>query len=803
MFKNYLKVAIRNLQRGKVYGLINILGLAIGIACCLLIFLFVMQELRYDRFHANIDRIYRVLAEIKSADGSKRTVAIGPLPLARALQDEFPEIVKSVRFNVHNGAVRHEDNVFTERLIFTDAAIFEMFTFNLLVGDPSTVLAEPSAVVISEETAQKYFGSIAALGKTLTITMDGESAKDFIVAGITQRVPQNSSIKFDILLPIVQAPGYDSQITNWGASSWVTYVQLEDGHAGKTLESKFPPFIEKYFGERIAGGRKSGSLSADDDAWRLTLQPFTGVHLGSGIKWGLEPTSNPVYSYILSGIAFVVLLIACINFVTLAVARSAGRAKEVGMRKVLGADRMRLIQQYWAESLISSLFALVAGVFLAELFMPAFNVLANTNLSLDSGGLPSVVIALVVLMFLISLLAGGYPAILVSRFQPIAALQRRLRLGDGSGFGKALVVFQFLLSVFLISSTILMSRQLHLLKHKDLGYGAEQVVAIPTYALGDGRQRITELYKQEIVRSKKVLNVSGVNNSFTRGMMTSDIRSGDKSVQAWFYIVHDDFLKTLEIELAKGRDFAKEMQTDEKEAVIVNEALVEYFGWDQPLGKQLEMLGELRPTIIGVVRNFHFRSLHHEIEPSVIVLHHGWSNSNILIKISETDITGTLAFLEESWKKVAPFTPFEPYFLDEEVQKQYLAEERWTNIVSYASILAVVIASLGLFGLIALAASQRIKEIGVRKVLGATTANIFVMLSRDFVKLVLVANLIAWPVVWFAMSRWLQNFAYRVDISWWIFLLAGGLVLASALLTVSWQAIRAAITNPVDSLRYE
>ncbi|MFQ5630395.1 MAG: FtsX-like permease family protein, partial [bacterium] len=559
----------------------------------------------------------------------------------------------------------------------------------------------------------------------------------------------------------------------------------------------------KYFGERISSGRKSGSFSSDKDAWQLHLQPLTAVHLDPDIKWGLAPTGNSGYSYILTAIAFVILLIACINFVSLAIARSTGRAKEVGLRKVMGAAKKQLVKQYLGEALLLSFIALAAGVFLAELSLPVFNRLANLNLAFDSANISSLLILLIALMLSISFLAGGYPALLLSRFQPVMALQQRLKLGGNNMLGKSLVVFQFLLSVFLIISAFVMSQQLDFLKHKDLGYNAGQVVAIPTYMLGERQQTLAEIYKQEIGRNEKVLHISGVNNSFTRGMMTSDVRSRDTSVEAWFYFVHDDFLETLEIKVAQGRDFSKELQTDVRGSVIVNEALIDYFGWDEPLGRQPEMLDGHRPTIIGVVKNFHFRSLHNQVDPAVIVLHPGLSNSNILVKINRNNITETLAFLEQTWKKVAPHAPFEFYFFDEDVQEQYLADERWANIVRNAATLAVIIACLGLFGLAALAATQRTKEIGIRKVLGATVANVVTLLSKDFVKLVLLANLIAWPVAWYAMNRWLENFAYRIEIGWWVFALAGGLALVIALLTVSTQAIRAALANPVESLRYE
>ncbi len=806
MFKNYLKTAIRNLLKHKTHSFINVFGLAVGIACCILIFSFVLNEWSYDRFHENADNIYRVINEQTSPTAGKRLAAITPFPLAPALLESYPEIKTAVRLAQTKAAVKYQEKVFSERLVFADAAIFEMFSFPMRAGNSATALQTPNAVVISEAIARKYFGAETPLGHRLSMWIENE-ARDFVVAGVVENVPENSSIQFGLLLPFVQCPEYENQAGNWGSSNAESYIQLSPSAKTEELERKLPAFVQRYFAERIRRGQEQGALVQGDEAMRLRLQPLQDIHLSPEVRSGLESPGNPIYSYVLSGIALLVLLIACINFMTLAISRAASRAGEVGVRKVLGAIRIQIMKQFWGEALLMSLLALLLGIALAELFLPAFNELAQKNLHITYFSRFSVSAALIGLMLFVALVAGSYPAFLLSRFQPAEVLKSKLissRSGAGeSWFRRTLMVAQFTLSIALISGAIVMSRQLAFLRTKNLGYQPEQVIVVPTYSFGDAGMRLIERVRNELSGNQNILSVSSINNAFTRGWMNTELKANERSSRVWVYLVGEDFLQTLGIQFAAGQDFppASTAAPEALRPVIVNEALAKAFGWEHAIGEELEFERKLR--IIGVVKDFHSRSLHHEIEPTILALNPRWSSTNLLVRISAKEIPRALAALETGWKRAAPSKPFDYFFLDEDVHQQYQAEARWGKIVRYASVLAIFIACLGLFGLAAILSTRRTKEIGIRKVLGASIASIVNLLSKEFVKLIFIANLLAWPLAYFAMSKWLQNFAYRIDIGWAVFALAGGLAVLIALLTVGTQAIKAALANPVEALRYE
>ncbi len=808
MLKNYFKIAVRNLLRQKVFSAINIFGLALGIACCILIALFVEHEWSFDKFHRHKDRLYRAIEVERKVGGEENVMAFQPLPLAPALETEFPEVEHAARVFTGGGTVSYGEKSFAEDFVFTDPAFFEMFDFPLLRGNPATALADPKSVVITRRIAEKYFGDENPLGKQLS-TKNWRTSVDVVVSGVAENPPSNSSIQFDFLLHITQYPNYERNLNRWGFFNGSVYVLLKSGTDGETLQSKTPAFVDKYWGEMRKGDQQEGRLAAGNDAVQLRFQPMTKIHLDTSINFSQETVSNPLYAYFLAGIALLVLTIACINFVTLAIGRSTTRAREVGVRKVLGAHRAQLIRQFWGETMLLSGLAFVFGLVLAELLLPVFNQFTQKDLALGAASRHVIAAAIAGLLPLVGLLAGSYPAAFLSRFQPVTVLKGTIRLRRKSVLTRALVVFQFGLSIFLIVCTLFMARQQHFISTRDLGYNSDNVIAINTFggAGNEGEQRVSRL-RQVLAGNPQILGVTGTNASFNQGWDINSFKHEGVERSAFVYRVDDDYLDVLGIKLIAGRNFSREFPSDVTNAVIVNEALVDEFEWQEPIiGRRLAGWNEQNipggPTVVGVVKNYHFLSMHQKIKPVLLLLDPDWSISHALVHINSRNIPATLDLIGKKWQEVAPNTPFEYSFVNDDVRKQYEKEMRWQKIFTYSAAFAVLLACLGLFGLATLAASTRTKEVGIRKVLGATVTRIAVLLSRDFVVLVLFANFLAWPAAYYAVNKWLQNFAYRIDISWWVFALAGGLALLIALVTVSTQAIKAAVANPVEALRYE
>ncbi len=796
MFRHYLVIALRNFRKHKTYSLINLFGLAIGIACCLLILTYIHDEWTYDRFHPNAEAIFRVVSFFREESGEIKPSSQTQPPLGPALQQDFPEVKAAVRYWRWANVVRYEDKLATERVHFADPALLTIFSFPFIQGDPAHALDDPSSLVITQRTAERYFGADDPLGKRLSIRL-GETNHDFIVTGVAQNPPDNSSLKFDFLISFDKVAMVRGQqyATNWGNFAITTFVQLQDKAQAAAINAKFPQFVKKYLGEEI-----KNFWGGNEQAIQFQLQAFTDIHLNPQISGGaLEEVSDPKNSYILAGIAFFVLLIACINFMNLAIARSSSRLKEIGVRQVTGAQRAQLLRQFWGEAFLMSTLALLLGLVLAELFMPFFSELANKKLALDYRAGWMTFAGLLGLTWLTGLIAGSYPALMLSRLKPVEVLHGKLKVGSSGILTKSLVVIQFALSVFLIVSMMIMQKQIHFFKTTDLGYDTQNLVFIPT-ATDDG-ERLMEIYRHELARDNRILSVSG--SQWGEG--NTDVEAEGVKFRATHFRIDYEYLKTLGIALKEGRNFSRDLTTDKTNAVIVNETFVKKFGWPQPVGKQLTFeYGSIKnPTIIGVVKDFHFASLHEEIRPFMMHLDRELTIDLVWVKINPNDVSSTLALLEDTWRKVAPNTPFRHEFLDNYNQRQYLAEERWSQIVRYSAIFTMIIACLGLFGLAALLVVRRTKEIGIRKVLGASTTGIVNLLSRDFAKLVVMANFIAWPLAYFAMNKWLQDFAYRIHLSLWTFFGAGILAIGVALLTISFQAIKSALANPVEALRYE
>ncbi|OGG54323.1 MAG: hypothetical protein A3F84_07540 [Candidatus Handelsmanbacteria bacterium RIFCSPLOWO2_12_FULL_64_10] len=796
MLRNYLIVAVRNLMRHKGHSAINIAGLAVGMAFCILTLLYVRYERSYDTFHENGDRIYRVdLVEKKQ--GQWETYAILPPGAGPALVHDFPEVIQTVRFrapmNLITTVVLGEKR-FNHPVLSADPGIFGMFTFPRVAGDLKTALLDKHSVVISKKMADKFFGEKDPLGATLSFWQLGQ-VTDRQVTGVVE-VPENSSIKFDFVTSIENwLPGQEG----WSGLGVVTYVQLADRKQCSDLEKKLPLFVETYMGGRI----RSLSKFLGDYQMRLQLQPLSTVHLTPGVKYSLESASDPAYGYVLSGIALSVLLIACVNFINLSMGLASTRSTEVGIRKVLGASRTHLMRQFWSESILLSFLALLVGLALAELALPAFNGLVDRRLSLIYGSAWGWLLGLTLL---IGLLTGGYPALVLSGFHPVTALRRHLKFGGANWFSRGLVVVQFSLTIFLIVATLLMSKQMDFLRAKNLGFNDERLIVVDTYSglRDEEMRRLMQAYRKAASERREIEKVSASTPSIGRDFTISTrlIKHEEIQFEAKFYGVDYDYLEMLEMQLVEGRNFSRDFGADAKGAVIVNQTLVKKLGWSSAVGKKLPRFDN---AIVGVVKDFHLFSLHQEIEPVVLELYPDINRrlSLIYIKTGPGDPSSTLKLLREIWHQVIPDRPFVYSFLDEDIARQYQADERWGSIVTGSTFFAIFIACLGALGLTSLAVARRTKEIGIRKVLGASVSSVVALLSKEILLLVGVANLIAWPVAYYAVHRWLQDFAYRIDIGVGMFALGGVLTMMIVLLTVASQAIKAARSNPVDALRYE
>lgn len=803
MLRNYFKVILRNVNRNKGYSLINIAGLAIGMACCILIAMWLVDELSFDRYHENADRIYRV-GHVLTLGGNSRSAPLVSLPMAPAMVDEFPEVINAVRFSKSGRtSVRYGDMVFYEEgILFADSSVFDIFSFTLVEGDPANALAAPYTAVLTETTARKYFGDENPLGKTIIYSGN----KNYTVTGVVQDVPRNSHFTFDILCSYMTLTE-ESWRLQWGNIVDYAYILLEKDADYRALEAKLPVLIDKNFGEQLK------QIGADI---KLFLQPLMSIHLHSHMMGELGSNGNIVYIYLFSGIAVFILLIACINFINLATARAANRAREVGMRKTFGAIRGNLIRQFLSESILFSLLAVILALLLLELFLPLFGSITGRQLNIDFWRLPWFIPGLMGLVLLVGLAAGSYPAFFLSAFQPIKVLKGDLKSGrTGARLRSILVVFQFTIAVVLIAGTIIIYNQLNYVRSVDLGFQQEQVVVIPymeKFRLSQQESLMKELSSlagvADVALSSRVpgRRVS-MQNFLPEGF------SEDQSQLIGVMKVDENFLSTMGIELAAGRNFSEAITSDSVESVIINETAAAKFGWTEAVGKVIkepnmasEEGGYVPNQVIGVVKDFHFSSLHEPIEPLIIVYkYEPWLETirYLLVRLAPGNIRHTLDLIKDRWSAFTPGLPFDYYFLDESFARQYREDERLGNLVLSFSLLAVLIGCLGLLGLSSFMAEQRTWEIGIRKVLGASITGIVRLLLREFTFLVLVANVIAWPVAYLVMKRWLEGFAYHVDIGMGVFVLTALFSMVIAVITVGYQAVKTAVLNPIEALRQE
>ncbi len=784
MVLNYLKVALRNIRKHKTYSVINITGLAAGLACAILIFLWVQHELSYDRFHTNAGRIGRVLLKPDHADWLSNS---GPGPLGPALQRDYPEVVAATRSFDAPAPLRYGGRILNGRVLGVDPSFFRIFSFPFVQGGGKEPLADPDSIVLGEAMAKKLFGTEDPLGKTVGFEWWG-TWHDFLVVGVVADVPANSSLSFDYLLPFNFVTRSGMSIEDWEVSAYQTYVLIAETASMTEVEGK------------IAGAMKR-ALPASP--YQLRLQSLTRMHL-----YRPEGGGPITYIMIASLIGLFVLTIACINFMNLSTARSLRRAREVGLRKVVGSSRGGIIRQFLMESLAFSAFALVLALIGVRLLLPSVNRILDTSLHLQFT--TSQALAVFAMTLLTGCLSGSYPAFYLSRFNPLHVLKGCPTQGrGGSASRRLLVVFQFVISIGLIVATLTIYHQLLFMRNRDLGINKDFVINLELR--GDLRNNYRTI-KTKLLENPDILAVSATNGSFTKRFATDKAdwegKDPENKVVMAIHAVDYDYQKIFDLEMVEGRYFSREHPTDLTAGIIVNETAVRVMGMEKALGKRFHCpipfdSGRAEwGTIIGVVKDFHFRSLHNRIEPLVLAIAPGWFTDSY-IRIRPTNVPRTLAFIEKTFKDTAPGFPLEYTFLDEAISRLYRTEMQIGALVRSATALAVFISCLGLFGLASFTAEQRTREIGIRKVLGASAAGITSLLTGEFAKWVLVANLVAWPVSYLVMRNWLKTFAYRINLGLEVFLLSGALACAVALLSVGFQAVRAARANPVASIKYE
>ncbi len=816
MLKNYLKIAWRNLMKNKTFSFINIFGLAVGLTSCMLITLYLYNELSYDSYHRNIGQLYQ-LGTTFVKEGKEDRTANTPAPMAKTMQQEFPEIAQSTRLiklfsddktlMQFNGPAGSRKSFYETKGYLADSNFFKVFTYKFIEGDPATALVNPNSLVLSQEIARKFFGNESAINKVIRISSSTNGDFDFNITGVfvPSKTPSHIDTRFFLSMKGGDVEQFARRATDLASNNMFhTYIELKSGADAKKLEAKFPAFIEKYAGK---------DLKAMGFYKKQFLTPVRDVHLYANTTSNVSAQGSPTYLYILAAIAVFTLLIACINFMNLSTARSSKRSAEVGVRKVLGAEKKSLIWQFLGESVLMSLIAFAIAIGLTQLLLPLFSRVSGKEFSYSIVQHTFLLLGFLLLALVTGLIAGSYPAFYLSSFAPVKVLKGKMNSSLAAiSLRKTLVVFQFVISVVLIIASVVISNQMRYLHTKDLGFAKEQQIILPLRSAN--AKNIYASLKTELSQKAQVTSTGGtmyypgIMNPSDMGLYKEGTNVNNSKLVHMNW-VDEDLLKTLDIKPAAGRLFSKEFPTDTNFKIILNEQGINDLGFknaQDAVSKHVmfDWRGETyRWEIIGVVKNFHFKDLHEPVQPYGFQLNSNPSYNYLIVHASTTDMKGTLKSIETSWTKLNPNEPFEYSFLDQDFFKNYEAEERLSSIVGYFTIIAILISCLGLFGLAAFSAEQRIKEIGVRKVLGASVGSIVSLLSKDFLKLVAIAIVIASPLAWFAMNKWLQDFAYRTNIGWQVFLLTAAIAICIAVLTVSFQAIRAAVSNPVKSLRTE
>jgi len=805
MFKNYLLVALRNMRRFKGYSFINIFGLSVGVACCILILLFVSDELSYDRYNAKADRIFRV--GLRASLNNNRMDAVASCaPMAKTLMAEVPEVETATRvWNAGYPVFRYKEKVFSEeRQFFVDSTFIDVFTVEFLAGDPKTALNKPNMIVLTESMARKYFGDENPLGKQI----NSDNRRDYLVTGVVKDVPANSHFHYDFLTSLITYP----RVANddfWLSNNYWTYIVLKDPFSAKIVEDKINQITRRNAEPIIqaAVGVSWDAFIAGGSEYHYYLQKMTDIHLKSQKEFEVEPNGNIGIVYIFSLIAVGIFGVACINFINLATARSATRAKEVAIRKTVGSDKYHLIQQFMTETMLLSAIAVLIALGLVQLFLPVFNHFAVKAIHFTFMNNVQMIPLFLVSILICGLAAGIYPAFYLASFEPVTVLK-----GETVGFKRKsflrslLVIIQFVISVVLIISTLIIYRQMQYTQRKDLGFDRQNVIIVEkTDDLGNR----LNTFKSELLENPNIISAVNTDNlmgfTFGNNVYKRAGTSGEETFLFWIMRVDEDFARVFDIKITNGRFFEKDRLADSN-SVVLNESAAREMGLTDPIGEQIYFPDPNSPrfTIIGIVRDFHFQSLHHPVRPMVLHKFNSQGFGRYLsVRVADMNTPVTLRYIENSWSKSALNQAFEYEFFSEHFANVYLTERKSADILLIFSFIAIMIACLGLFGLAAFTTEQRTKEIGIRKTLGSSVPGIIGLLLEKLTKWVIIANLIAWPVAWFVMQKWLQNFVYRATLQVWIFLLAGVITLITAFLTVSYQSIKAAVSNPVKALRYE
>ena len=799
MIKNFIIIAIRNFKRNKFFSFLNIFGLSIGIATAILSLLYVSYEVSFDRFNANADRTYRIAVDALMGNTVIQQTYT-PAPMPAALYTEFPEIEAVCRISGPGSATKVAvgDQIFKEsNILATDTTFFKIFSAQFVSGETGPSNLAANRAVITEKIAQKYFGDQNPVGRILVM----DDRYNIEVAAVIKEFPQNAHFHFDMLVSLLSLEGFYNN-TQWFNNNFKTYILLQPNQDYKNLEAKLPAFVDKYLFEGHYAER-----SKDGNKWELYLQPLTDIHLHSHLSGEFEPNGNAAYVYIFGVVAVFILLIACINFVNLATARSATRAKEIGIRKVVGSGRTELIGQFLSESLITSFISLGLAVLFveaAQIYMPA---LIGTSIPVSTVFKFKVLPLLLGVAVIVGLFSGIYPALVLSSFKPASVLKAQFLKGGGNSWSRnILVIFQFVISIILIIGTIVISRQLHFIQNEQLGFDKDQVVVIKNANMITNQ---LDVFKNNLTQIPAVQSVSV--STRLPGIRFNNIGFGAEGFEDGYTLnicmADENFQNVLKFNMIKGRFFAKEFTSDSS-AVVINEAAVKLLDWDDPIGKKIHNWGNPMRyfNVVGVVEDLHYESMHTEVRPMGFFQMNStwhWTPRYISVRLNTNNIAESVKKMEAAWNGLNSALPFEFSFFDKDYESLYQNEMQTRNLFVTFSLLAIFIACLGLFGLAAFMIEQRTREIGIRKVLGASVPGLLGLLSTQFTKWVLIANLVAWPVAWYVMNRWLENFAYRIEIVWWFYLIAGGLALLIALITVFSQAVRAALANPVESLRYE
>jgi putative ABC transport system permease protein len=794
MLKNYFKIAVRNLTRNKVFSGINIAGLSLGLTCCMLIVLYTKDEVSFDQFQKNKHNLFRVDVTMKNHEGT-RTIGSTNAIHGPSFKEQIPEIKEVVRAQSSSFVMKKGNDLLNENVLFADHNFFSVFSMPLLSGDPKTVLSDVNSIVLSEKMAEKYFGTKEAAGRTMELRI-GDNFEPFVVSGVAKNCPQNSSVQFDAVLPFAFQEGRGWTDKEWLGFYMNTFVLLNDNADYKAISPKMNQVFASGSAEEI------GKIKDFNQKITFHLKPFLDIHLddeNGDLRNGLAHSSSPIYSYILSGIAIFILLIACINFINLTVARSLKRAKEIGIRKIVGSQRKQLTIQFLGESFLLSFIAFVLAIAFTQVVLPTFNELANKQLALSYLLDSKLVSGYIALFLTTGFVAGFYPALVLSGFSPVQTLYNRTKLTQKNYLTKGLVVFQFALSVSLVIGTIVIYNQFNYLTGKDLGYNDKSLMAV---ALGRGGSG--EKAREGIMQDLK--NVVGIRKiaAFNGNYNGTGAKIGEREINFGYIGVDDNFLGTLEIPVVNGRNFSKSFASDPENSVVVNEAFVREAGWKDAVGKEIDFFWKQKKmTVIGVIRDYHYKSLKEKIEPLLLTQDPHYGLGTVYLKLERNNLPETIKSVQAIVRKHLPYLPFEYKFEDQSNLKRYESEAKWKQMITLAAILSIFVSCIGLFGLATFNAETRVKEIGIRKVLGGSVASIVALLSADFVKLVLLAIIIASPLSYYAVNVWLQNFPYRIELSGWYFALSAVLAVAVAMLTVGYQSVKTAMSDPVKSLRSE